>query len=280
MGGEPTTSRFITDWIEQAGRLGLDFRFITNGYIMNEEMARRFVAAGLFNIGISLESLDPQINETIRPHPNGTAKTVRCIDLLLQAREQQKKHLSLNIKTTLTDLNLESFVPIVRRFGKLDGVMCTPQMFEPLQDMPPATKQLLAIKNISRLQRLTEEIRVLKHEGYMIHVTEQALCEMVKQCAENADLSSTMYDKKLQMDPSEPTCNIATDNFWIEHGEVKLCPHHPPIGNFVTDAATTLKQMWESELARRTRANTRACRRLCTISVSGARPSPTRSPPS
>jgi len=74
MGGEPTVSRLITDWIEEAGRLGLDFRFTTNGYIMNEDMARRFVAAGLFNIGISIESLDPRINETIRPFPGGTAK--------------------------------------------------------------------------------------------------------------------------------------------------------------------------------------------------------------
>jgi hypothetical protein len=68
------------------------------------------------------------------------------------------------------------------------------------------------------------------------------------------------------MDPSEPMCNIATDNLWIEHGLVKLCPYHPPIGNFVTDTKTTLKQMWDSELARRIRDGTRACRRLCTIS--------------
>src|SRR6267378_6393433 len=102
MGGEPTTCRHITEWIEQAGRLGLDFRFTTNGYIMTEKMARRFVRAGLFNIGISLESLDPKINETIRPARDGTAKTLRCIELLLQARQQENRHLSLNIKTVLT----------------------------------------------------------------------------------------------------------------------------------------------------------------------------------
>ena len=77
MGGEPTTSRHLIEWIEQAGRLGLDFRFTTNGYIVNEEMARRLVAAGLFNLGVSIESLDPKINEIIRPYPGGTAKTLR-----------------------------------------------------------------------------------------------------------------------------------------------------------------------------------------------------------
>ena len=68
------------------------------------------------------------------------------------------------------------------------------------------------------------------------------------------------------MDSSEPPCNIATDNLWIHGGEIKLCPSFPAIGNMVTDTHVTLKQMWESEMARRTRAQTRACRRLCTIS--------------
>jgi sulfatase maturation enzyme AslB (radical SAM superfamily) len=266
MGGEPTTNRHIVEWIEQAGRLQVDFRFTTNGYVMTEEMARRFVAAGLFNIGISLESLDPKINEVIRPFPKGTERTLRCIELLLQERQRQKRHISLNIKTVLTDLNLESFLDIVHRFGKIEGMMCTPQVFEPLDDMPPETKQLLAIKDLNRLRRLTDEIRRLKAEGYTIHMTEQGLNEIVKQCEDNVSLNGTMHGKNLQMDPSEPECNIGTDNLWIEHGLVRLCPYHPPIGNFVTDTHLTLKQMWQSEITRRIRAQTRACRRLCTIS--------------
>jgi sulfatase maturation enzyme AslB (radical SAM superfamily) len=266
MGGEPTTSRHVIEWIEQAGRLGLDFRFTTNGYTMTEEMAQRFVAGGLFNIGVSLESLDPKINEVIRPYRDGTAKTVRCIELLLQERQRQKKYLSINIKTVLTNINLESFLEIVQRFAKIDGMMCTPQMFEPLDEMPQPTKEALAIKDPERLQQVTDKIRQLKREGYTIHATEQALTEMVKQCRENKDLTATMHNKKLEMDPSEPECNIGTDNMWIEHGLVKLCPYHPPIGNFVTDTDKTLKQMWHNEITRRIRDQTRACRRLCTIS--------------
>jgi MoaA/NifB/PqqE/SkfB family radical SAM enzyme len=233
---------------------------------MNEDMARRFVSAGLFNVGISIESLDPNINEIIRPYKDGTAKTVRCIELLLQERERQKKHISLNIKTVLTDINLESFIDIVKRFGKVEGVMCTPQVFEPMENMPLATRELLFIKDVSRLQRLTDQIRELKHQGYTVHVTDQALKEMVKQCTENVDHSATMHKKGLEMEPSEPECNIGTDNLWIEHGFVKLCPYHPPIGNFTTDTHLTLKQMWHNEITRRIRAETRACRRLCTIS--------------
>jgi MoaA/NifB/PqqE/SkfB family radical SAM enzyme len=267
MGSEPTINRLAVEWIELAGRLGLDFRFTTNGYIMNEDLARRYVAANLFNIGVSLESLDPKINETIRPYPGGTARTLRCITLLLRERERQKKHLSINVKTVLTNINLESFLDIVRQFGKIEGVMCTPQVFEAPDDkMPQETKGLLFIKDNDRLQRVTDQIRELKREGYTIHVTDQALTEMVRQNAEGRNHTSTMQNKKLEMDPLEPECSIGTDNLWINQGLVKLCPYHAPIGSFLTEPRPTLKQMWESEKAHRVRAQTRTCRRLCTMS--------------
>jgi len=266
MGGEPTVNRHIMDWVEQAGRLGLDFRFTTNGYTMTDEMAQRFVAAGLFNVGVSLESLDPKINEALRPHPNGTAKTIRAIELMLEQRERQKKFISINIKTVLTDLNLESFLDIAKRFGKTDGVMCTPQVYEPLDGTPIETKDVLYIKDVSRLERVVNQIRQLKQEGYAIHATDQGLNEIVKLYREDVNKTSSMHGEKMEMDPSEPACNIGTDNMWIENGLVKLCPYHPPIGNFTTDTDRTLKQMWESEMTRRVREQTRACRRLCTIS--------------
>jgi len=266
MGGEPTVSRFIVDWIEQAGRLGLDFRFTTNGYAVNEEMARRFVAAGLFNIGVSIESLDPHINETIRPFPGGTAKTLRCITLLLRERIRQNKHTSINVKTVLTDLNLESFIEIARCFGKIDGVMCTPQIFEPQEGMPVATRELLRIKDNQRLQRVTDQIRELKQEGYNIHVTDQALEDMVKQNAMDKDHTFTMSEKSVTMEPSQPVCNIATDNLWINDGSVKICPYFPALGNLVAGAQTTLKDLWNSQAAQKVRSQTRTCRRMCTIS--------------
>jgi len=265
MGGEPTISKNIMEWVEQAGSLGLDFRFTTNGYLVTEEMAQRFVAAGIFNVGVSLESLDPVINEKIRPYKDGTLKTVRAIDLLLAEREKQKKYTSVNIKTVLTDLNLESFVEIVKRYGKRDGVMCTPQAFELMQGLPTETSELLYIKDIKRLERVIDQIRELKRDGYTVHVTEQGLNEILALYRKDISQASTMHGKKEEMDPSEPECNIGTDNMWIQNGNVCLCPYHVPIGVMGKDE-TTLSQMWHGEMAKRVRKQTRACRRLCNIS--------------
>lgn len=265
MGGEPMLNRNLLDWVELAGRLKLDFRFTTNGYLMTEAMARRFVAAGLFNIGVSLESLDPSINETLRPYPNGTERTVRCIELLIAERQRQRKHTSVNIKTVLTDLNLESFIEIAERYGRIDGVMITPQQFEAIDGMPDLTRDELFVKDLERMRRTLDRIRVLKAQGYNIHVTEQALNEIVKYYEDDPVHDSTMGEKKLVMTEDSPDCNIATDNLWILDGEVKLCPHHPSIGNFVT-GEHSLKELWHSETTRLVRERTRKCRRLCTIS--------------
>ena len=129
-----------------------------------------------------------------------------------------------------------------------------------------ATRELLRIKDNDRLRRVTDRIRELKREGYAIHVTDQALDDMVKQNAIDKDGTATMHHKNFEMDPSAPACNIATDNFFIINAAVQLCPYFPALGDMATDARTTLKQHWESKAAKRTRVQTRACRRLCTIS--------------
>lgn len=265
MGGEPTVSKHVVEWVETASRLGLDFRFTTNGYRVTPELAEKLVAAGLFNIGVSLESLDPKINETMRPYPKGTELTVRAIELLLGERRRQRASLSVNIKTVISNINTNCFLDIARRWGKEDGVMVTPQSFEGMPGMPQATRDLLFPKDLGKIEEFAENVRQLKREGYNVHITEQGLQEMVKLNREDKEHKANMHDKALEMDPSAPMCNIATDNLWIESGWVKLCPYHPPIGNLITSTAT-LKELWESEQARRIREATRACRRLCNIS--------------
>jgi sulfatase maturation enzyme AslB (radical SAM superfamily) len=265
MGGEATVSKHIVDWVRTAGSHGLDFRFTTNGYRMDQKMASELVAAGMFNIGVSLEAVNPAVNEIMRPYPDGTKKTINAIELILSERQRQKRFISVNIKTVISRVNMDDFFDIVKRWGKTDGVMCTPQPFEQGDGMPQATRDLLYHDDIGRLERWTDRVREMKREGYNIHVSEQHLREFVKQVRDDKDRKAECHKKDLQMDPSEPLCNIGTDNMWIESGYVKLCPYHKPIGEVIS-GTRTLKEMWDSEITRQVRAQTRACRRLCTLS--------------
>jgi hypothetical protein len=155
---------------------------------------------------------------------------------------------------------------MVRRWGKQDGVMMTPQTFEVMgEDMPRETRDLLAIDSMEKVERFAEQIRQFKREGYNLHITEQGLEEFVQLHREDLKHETTMHNKSLEMAPDAPMCNIGTDNLWIQDGAVRLCPYHPPIGNMVV-GKLTLKEIWEAEECRRVREQTRACRRLCNIS--------------
>jgi sulfatase maturation enzyme AslB (radical SAM superfamily) len=264
--GEPTVSRNIVNWVQRASDLGMDFRFTTNGYRVDQKMAAALVTAGVFNIGVSIESLDSEINEAIRPMLLGTKKTIDCIEFLREERVRQQRHFSINIKTVLTNINLEGYLDIIQRWGGEEGMMFTPQMFEWNDQMPTHTRELLCVRDVPRLERLMDQLRELKSRGYNIHLSEQGMREFVKLAREDTDHSTWSKRDKLEMHPDEPFCNIGTDNLWIQDGNVKLCPFHPPIGQMTPDSKTTVKEMWESELTRKIRAGTRACRRLCTIS--------------
>jgi sulfatase maturation enzyme AslB (radical SAM superfamily) len=264
--GEPTISRNIVPWVKRSAELGMDFRFTTNGYRLNEKMASELIAAGLFNIGVSLESLNPTINETIRPMENGTAKTIAAIEWLLKERARQKRHVSIGVKTVLTNINLDTYPEMIRRWGKIEGMMCTPQMFEWNDQMPESIRETLCVKDVKKLEWLMDELRKLKAEGYTIHLSEQGMTEFIKLAKEDTDHTTWSKRDKLEMEPDAPFCNIGTDNLWIHDGQVKLCPFHPSIGVMTADNKTTLKEMWNAEITRKVRQGTRACRRLCTIS--------------
>jgi len=263
-GGEPLLCHSLMDWLEQAKRLKLDFRFTSNGYTIDAGTAQRLVSAGLFNIGVSLESLDPDINEIIRPYSGGTAKTIQAIELLLEEKRHQKSGISINIKVTLTQLNMGCIVDIVRRWGLIEGVIVTPQMFEVDDSMPEGTKQRLWIKDIGRIETVVGELKKLKSEGYHINADDQALDDCVTLYRNDPGRKSTIHNRTVTAE-DRPPCTIGTDSLYIIDGAVRLCPFFPDIGSLLS-GNQSLKKLWFSEKAREIRLAMRKCRTVCTLS--------------
>ena len=264
MSGEPLMNPSMLDWVDQAKRLGLDFRFTTNGYRVDRAMARRLVDAGLFNLGISLESLDPEVNSQIRPFKNATEKAVGAIELLLEERRRQRSSLSLNIKCTLTNVNLESVIPLARRYALTEGVFLTPQLFEVGDGMPQETIDKFWLRDVSRVEAVMRELKALRNQGYHINADDRALDNFVLVCRQDPNHRSSMYERKIRNE-GQPDCFIGTDNLFIMDGHIRLCPHFPIIGDVVDDRAS-LKEMWLNQAAREAREQIRKCRTVCTMS--------------
>ncbi len=265
MAGEPLLSRALPDWVTTANDLGLDFRFTTNGYLLDDRTAEKLIAGNLFNIGVSLESLDPNINEIIRPIPNGTEKTVHGIEALLRERERQRGRTSINIKCTITQVNLHAITDILERYGKHEGVIVTPQMFEAPKEMPEEIKNRLWIKDLHGLEKMLQKIGQMKQEGYHLNADDQALKNFLKRYQDDPECKATMQTNTVQ-DADAPACNIGTDNLFINgQGDIRLCPHFPSIGNWLKDNQS-IEEIWRSEQARKTRKAISRCRKVCTMS--------------
>ena len=265
MAGEPLLSRSLPDWVITANKLGLDFRFTTNGYLLDDEMARKLIAGNLFNIGVSLESLDPDINEIIRPIPKGTEKTIRGIEALLRERKRQSGRTSINIKCTMTQVNMHAITDILGHYGKKEGVIITPQMFEASEDMPDEIKNKLWIRDIQGLGDVLTKIRQMRQQGYHLNADDNALKNFLKKYRDDPDCKATMQTNTVQ-DENAPACNIGTDNLFINgHGDLKLCPNFPSIGNWLKDNKS-IEDLWHGEQARKTRKAISRCRRVCTMS--------------
>ena len=65
-GGEPLLQPRLMEWINDAKKAGCETGFLTNGYLLNEEIAQQLVQAGVEWIGISMDGATKDIYEQVR----------------------------------------------------------------------------------------------------------------------------------------------------------------------------------------------------------------------
>jgi len=128
-GGEPMIYKPLYETLELAHKLGVNFGFTTNGLALTPANVQRALAFDPFNINISLESVDPKVNETLRPFPDGTRKTLEGIDHLLKEKDRTGSRVSIIVKPTIMEQNYRSLPDLVRYFGKHSQVQVNFQPF-------------------------------------------------------------------------------------------------------------------------------------------------------
>lgn len=81
-GGEPLLYPHIFELIEYATRMGMVTQILTNGTIMNKQMATRLKKAGVGVVTISVDHYNPSIAEEIRGHKNILDKIKKTVKIL------------------------------------------------------------------------------------------------------------------------------------------------------------------------------------------------------
>src|SRR5208282_2868416 len=117
-GGEPMIFKPLYDTLALAQALGVNFGFTTNGLGLTKGNCQKLLSHNPFNINVSLESVDPAVNESLRPMKDGTRRTLEGIENLLAEKERTGARVSIIVKPTIMEQNYRGLPALIRHFGK------------------------------------------------------------------------------------------------------------------------------------------------------------------
>ena len=248
-GGEPTIYKPIYETLELAQKLGVNFGFTTNGLALTKENVKRILSYDPFNINISLESVDPAVNESLRPMKDGTKRTLQGLENILAEKERIGARVSVIVKPTIMAQNFRGLPDLVRYLKKYPHVQVS---FQPFVGF---TGDRHWVQDFDALRDVLDELIALQAEGYPIvggrHIIE-GFYDYLKSPPDSAHL------RHLDLNGEKRNCDIGLRTMFIyPSGDVHFCDFlGKAIGNIHTQSLTDI---YHGELAKRQRKHMVTC---------------------
>ena len=224
-GGEPTIYKPLYETLDLAQKLGVNFGFTTNGLALNKANVKRILAYDPFNINMSLESVDPQLNESLRPFKDGTKKTLEAIDNVMEEKARIGARVSVIVKPTIMEQNYRKLPDLVRHFGKGSRVMVNFQPYVGKLGDP------FWVQDLTNLRHVFDEILELQREGYPVVGNEKQFDGFYEYLSNPPAMGAVT--RHLDLGGKKRNCDIGLRSMFIyPTGEVYFCDFlKKPIGN-------------------------------------------------
>jgi MoaA/NifB/PqqE/SkfB family radical SAM enzyme len=260
-GGEPFLRKDILDIFRFAADHGIVTGVVSNGSLIDKELARKIVASGLDGLTLSLNSMVPEIHNKTRGTNAAFDEVMRALDNM-----QDRNGMRLVLSTTIVKDSVKGLIDVVEFVKKrgLYGINFQPIMpasILPIYDKNGHTrrmaigstyKALLEKKDNAYIDDVFNRLLSMKASGYPILNSEEHLREMAK------------YLK----DPTTPeilekVCKVGIKNLNIDpFGNVRLCSIMSVVGNILTDDP---ENIWRSLNASQQREEIRTCDKTCRL---------------
>ncbi|MGA2747410.1 MAG: radical SAM protein [Verrucomicrobiota bacterium] len=214
-GGEPMIFKPLYDTLALAQKLRVNFGFTTNGLGLTNGNVQKLLAYDPFNINVSLESVDPKINESLRPMKDGTRRTLEGIDNLLAEKDRTGSRVSIIVKPTIMEQNYSGLPALVRHFGKNSKVQISFQPYVGEIDKPFWIKDLEAFKGV------LDEIRDLQRQGYSVVASDRALTGFLDYFSDPPQVGNM---RRFDLGGAKRNCDIGLRSMFIyANGDVHFC---------------------------------------------------------
>ncbi len=206
-GGEPLLRKDLLEVMKYASEKGIKTGFATNGYFINEEMAKKIKEANISSIQISLDGTE-EIHNKIRGNNQSFQKAIDAIKFL-----QEQKIKLVSVATTITPMNFNEL-------AKLKQI---------LLDTKVKTWRICVVMPIGRAER--KKLLLNSNQLKELFKFVSSNKEKIKiQIGENLPFLAE-YEKKIRKSPlicplGFTACSIGVD------GNVRGCPEMPDTEEF------------------------------------------------
>jgi MoaA/NifB/PqqE/SkfB family radical SAM enzyme len=252
-GGEPTIYKPLYDALALAQELGVNFGFTTNGLALTPANVQKVLSFEPFNVNVSLESIDPKVNEALRPFKDGTRRTLEGIELLVKEKQRTGARVSIIVKPTIMEQNYRGLPDLVRHFGRNSQVQVN---FQPYVGREGSD---FWVYDLDDLRRVFDELIELRCDGYSVVGDEAQFEGFMRYFASPPDTEKLHY---LDLGGHKRNCDIGLRTMFVfPNGDVHFCDYlKESIGNVHKNS---LSEIYYGQTARKQRGRMVFCNIDC-----------------
>lgn len=256
VGGESLLNKKTLDLIKYASGLGCETVLTSNGYLINEEIAKKIADSGLKDICLSLDSIRESSHDFLRGVKGSFLRVINAIEYL----NRHAKNIRIKINTVIMDVNLDEIIDLTNWVINNNAVMfvnfqaITQPFYSRPDDFWYEKKEYAYLwpRELKKVKSVIEELIELKKKNTSKINNPISQLELYK-----------LYFQSPQNYIKQTMCHIYKEVINVSPaGEITICCNMEPIGSIKQDKID-IKELWFSGRYEAVKNNIRNCRKNC-----------------
>lgn len=258
-GGEPLMTEGVLDLVNFIADEGYKTNLVTNGFFIDESMAKNIVESKLNTLTLSLDGITSETHDIIRGVAGSYEKIMKAVDYLDKFHKDTKPKIS--ILTIIMEHNLGELLKLVNwvqqdeRIEMISFQAITQPFGEEMDNswFVKESNHFLWPQDVEKTSEIMEKLKELRLNGYKIGNHP------------NHFLHFGEYFKDPNKFLKKIKCNLGDYEFHVDpYGKVFFCCLMEPIGNIKRD---NLPEIWYSNRTKSIRENIYNCKNNCHIMI-------------
>jgi MoaA/NifB/PqqE/SkfB family radical SAM enzyme len=260
VGGESLTNDAILPLIKYASILGCGTVLTSNGYLINEDMAKKIADCGLKEIWLSLDGLKADTHDFLR----GVKGSFQRVNTAIEYLNKHAKNVRIRINTVMTEINLEEIIGLATRVIENPSIESINflAVSQPFDTKPEEhwyennNYNFLWPKAPEKAERIIDILIKLKEKNASKILNSALQFKAYK-----------LYFRNPQDCFRQTGCFIYKRLFHVsQNGQISICFHMDPLGNIKQDEFD-MEEIWNSSLAEQVKDKIRNCGKNCHLRV-------------